>query len=311
MKVEILSLVEKSNFCDTQESILTLLTLNKNLLIKKNLIKLEDREMNDMYLQIHVGHINNKNETYISIELESKILKELSLYEDKELNNIYTLSEEIRKTIKHISSNAIINTLWDDVGRAYAIKAYTHINSIENTMRKFIAKFMIVTVGFSEFKNGMTTELKNKIDKFNEPDEYTNDLFKLDFIQINNFLFEKKRDLTLEQLDRILSKHLSKNTINSETWESIKKYYPSSNWEKYFSFLFEDIKNNKTELEKEIKETWEKLYKLRNHIAHNRYIKYEDYRKIIDHKEHIQKSISLAESKIQQQNVKLTKGRYY
>jgi hypothetical protein len=79
-------------------------------------------------------------------------------------------------------------------------------------------------------------------------------------------LFKKYRTLDLSDLDRIL---LSE-PLSIETFESIKKVLPKSNWERHFSKIIQYD-------EEKLKEKWKALYSLRNDVAHNRYIDESDY----------------------------------
>lgn len=136
-------------------------------------------------------------------------------------------------------------------------------------MRKLIAKFMLITVGMSWSQDVMHPELLKKIESSDDGQPLLNDLHKLDFIHLNQVLFEKKRDIPLDELDRILLK----TKFSDDDKEKILKYVPRSNWDKYFSTLIDE---KDTSVEKK----WELLYKLRNKVAHNRHVTKADYQQI-------------------------------
>jgi len=145
---------------------------------------------------------------------------------------------ELGDKIKQISTrinpeSTVVNTLWDDVGRSYAYQAYPLINEVENLMRKLISKFMLINVGMNWSKESMHPDLFKKIENYEEEDLNLNDLYKLDFIHLSQVLFQKKRDISLDELDRVLSK----TKFSAKDQEKILKYVPVSNWEKHFSVL--------------------------------------------------------------------------
>lgn len=100
-------------------------------------------------------------------------------------------------------------------------------------MRKLISKFMLINVGMDWSKETIHPDLAKKIERFEEDDVHLNDLYKLDFINLSEVLFQKKRDITLEELDRVLIK----TNFDECDKDKILKYVPKSNWEKYFSVL--------------------------------------------------------------------------
>nr|WP_306803062.1 HEPN domain-containing protein [Pectobacterium polaris] len=147
--------------------------------------------------------------------------------------------------------------------------SYPIINDVENVMRKLISKFMLINVGMAWSKETIHPDLVKKIEKFEEDDVHLNDLYKLDFINLSEVLFQKKRDIALEELDRILIK----TKFDESDKEKILKYVPKSNWEKYFSTLLGENSQH-------IEEKWERLYKLRNKVAHNRFLTRKDFGEI-------------------------------
>ena len=130
---------------------------------------------------------------------------------------------------------------------------------------------MLINVGMQWSKETLHPEILTKIKNYKDEDEdlYLNDLYKLDFIQLSNVLFQQKRDIEIGELTKLLSK----TDFNDEDQESIKKYIPKSNWEKYFDEIL-DVKS------KDLEDKWKRLYKLRNKVAHNRFIDKETYSEI-------------------------------
>ena len=267
MKVELLVLIpESESFCTSKKSLIEFLKVDSLIEITAQKISFKRsagaRVNATARFRISTDLIKSKQERYFTILLET--------VDDSSMDNFNELCDRVRSTVERISpGKTTINTLWDDVGRAYAEKSYPLINEIENLMRRLIAKFMLITVGVNWSKDTIQPELFKKIDKFSNDDPYVNDLFKLDFIHLKDVLFDKKRDVSIEELDRLLSK----TQFAQDDQETIKKYLPKSNWEKYFSSIIDEKSGS-------IETKWALLYELRNKVAHNRHVKRSDFEKI-------------------------------
>lgn len=267
MKIELLVLVTNDDyFCNSKKAFIDFLKVDslititgKNLSYKKTP---KSKPLITVKFDVETNNIPSNKERYFIIALENN---------DEELVDAFC---EVGNKIKELSSrinpnSTIVNTLWDDVGRYYAYKSYPLINEVENVMRKLISKFMLINVGMDWSKETIHPDLVSKIERFEENDVHLNDLYKLDFIHLSDVLFKKKRDINLEDLDRVLSK----TKFDDVDKIKILKYLPKSNWEKYFY----DLLGEKSQ---ELEGKWEILYKLRNKVAHNRFLTREDFQKI-------------------------------
>jgi hypothetical protein len=253
-------------FCNSKKAFIDFLKVDslititgKNLSYKKTP---KSKPLITVKFDVETNNIPSNKERYFIIALENN---------DEELVDAFC---EVGNKIKELSSrinpnSTIVNTLWDDVGRYYAYKSYPLINEVENVMRKLISKFMLINVGMDWSKETIHPDLVSKIERFEENDVHLNDLYKLDFIHLSDVLFKKKRDINLEDLDRVLSK----TKFDDVDKIKILKYLPKSNWEKYFY----DLLGEKSQ---ELEGKWEILYKLRNKVAHNRFLTREDFQKI-------------------------------
>lgn len=154
-------------------------------------------------------------------------------------------------------------------------------------MRRLITKFMLITVGVNWSKDAINPELFKKIENFGDEEPYLNDLHKLDFIHLSHVLFEKKRDISLDEIDRVLAK----TKFSEEDKEKILKYVPRSNWEKYFSSLIEEKDHS-------LERKWALLYKLRNKVAHNRNVKKQEFEQIKGLASDIKEIIAKASAKL-------------
>jgi DNA-binding transcriptional MerR regulator len=254
------------SFCNSKKAFVDFLKIDALISVTGQKIfykrTVKGRYLVSVRFSVETDKVQSKKERYFLLALEC---------EDESLIDEFSeLCERIKTIADRISPGATaINTIWDDVGRIYAEKSYPFINEVENLMRRLIAKFMLITVGMNWSKDAIHPDLFKKIENFEEEELYLNDLHKLDFIHLKQVLFEKKRDISLEEIDRLLSK----TRFSDEDKEKILKYIPRSNWDKYFSTLID-------EKDSSLEQKWELLYKLRNKVAHNRNVKKEEFEKI-------------------------------
>lgn len=259
MKLEYLVLVPNhDSFCNSKKAFIDFLKVDSLVDISGQHISYKRSSKGKVLIKckirVETDLIPSQDERYFLIVLEAK--------DDINIDDFSELGEKVKSISARINPNStIINTLWDDVGRYYAQSAYPVINEIENLMRKLISKFMLINAGMNWSKNAVHPELFKKIEGYSEEELYSNDLYKLDFIHLSDVLFKKKRDITTEQLDRVLSK----TNFDEADKETILKYKPKSNWEKYFTSLLD---GDGSQLETK----WNRLYKLRNKVAHNRFL---------------------------------------
>lgn len=222
----------------------------------------KSKELVSARFRVETDKVKSQQERYFLLTLEC--------HEEALIDEFNELCDRIRAVGERLfPGQTSINTIWDDVGRLYAEKSYPLINEVENLLRRLIAKFMLITVGVNWSKDTIHPDLFKKIEKFDDPEPYINDLYKLDFIHLKQVLFERKRDISLDELDRLLSS----TSFSDDDKEKIQKYIPRSNWEKYFSTLIE-------EPESSLEKKWELLYKLRNKVAHNRHVKRSEFEQI-------------------------------
>ncbi|HHT4259203.1 TPA: hypothetical protein ACTYZB_004870 [Klebsiella variicola] len=285
MKLEFLILVKNNDtFCNSKKSFIeflgvdSLISINgQNLSYKKSN---NSKPLITVKFSVETNNIPSNKERYFIITLENN--------DEALVDEFSEVGDKIKEISRRINpESTIINVLWDDVGRHYANKAYPLINEVENVMRKLIGKFMLINVGMDWSRETINTNLAEKIKKFDGDDRYLNDLHKLDFIHLSEVLFKNKRDITLEELDRIISKQ----NFDESDIAKIRKYVPTSNWEKYFSNIIE-AKSGMLE------EKWERLYKLRNKVAHNIFISKQDFCQMKSLAEDIKKVLDAATSKL-------------
>lgn len=290
MKTEYLILVPSvDSFCSTKKAFVdflkidALITISGQKLAYRRSAKAKD--LVSARFQVETDKVKDKDERFFLLVLECQSKDSIDEFSE--------LCERVKSIAERISpGSTAINTLWDGVGKIYAEKSYPVINEVENLMRRLIAKFMLINVRMNWSKDAINPELFKKIESYEDEEAHLNDLYKLDFIHLKQVLFDKKRDISLEELDRILSK----TKFSDEDKEKITKYIPKSNWEKYFSSLLD-------EKDKGLEKKWELLYKLRNKVAHNRNVKKMEYDQIVGLATDIKEIIRRATEKLGEINL--------
>lgn len=259
MKVEYLVVTQQDGcFCDNEPAFNSLLQVDTQIVIDKNTLTFTQKSKSiEVEYSLQTDEIKDKKQRYFHIKLVAKSEDEIELFT--------SLVRVIRKIVERLNSNISINNVWDDISRYYIIRAYPLINEVENVMRKLIQKFMIVNVGMDWVNETMPADLKKKIGEKAEKNKSKNiledTLHNADFIQLSAFLFNKRRGKDFSKLDKLLSEKKADETITFG--ELAEDFLPISNWDRYFSKLI----NYKGEL---LAEKWDKLYELRNKIAHNK-----------------------------------------
>ncbi|TBL53989.1 hypothetical protein EYY98_01955 [Obesumbacterium proteus] len=259
IRVELIAIFEKSeNICTTEESFNSCLQANQDISISKNKLFYNKKEFK---YKLQSGSIGNEHNFY-SINL--------SITNESDIDSLSITIREIKKTVGKMTKIPM-QLIWDDISRFYAERAYPQISHIENVMRKLITKFMIINVGImwaskaipDTFKASRVEKNGNKENKENKEIKKLNYhiLYDTDFIQLSDILFNEYRDIDVQELISKLRDIDAKN-IDENMISSIKKFIPTSNWDKHFKNLV-DCDG------KFLKVRWEKLYELRCKIAHN------------------------------------------
>ncbi|MGK9174795.1 hypothetical protein KXR87_16480 [Yokenella regensburgei] len=287
VKEYLLIFSEEIKLSQNKEHLKSIIQGNENLIFKEGDIVSYNEEHYNLIIS-KIESSNHKCRSYVIKVLSPDIEKD---DDDKKLKFI-DFNKELIDTIKEIKHSQL-NTLRDDVSLDFSVDGYRHINQIENKMRKLITLFMTAKVGLDWVAENTPQDVINSIrnEEAKKADlQFNNFLSETDFIQLSNFLFERYNTLKTNDLQRIL---MSNDAIDLEY---IKGFIPKSNWERYFSSII-DTK------EAQIIKWWEMLYTLRNVIAHNRFISYEDYRRLLSLKNNMNTVIDEAINNIEAINV--------
>jgi len=256
-KIEFLVIVSNRNTNSLQSL--------KNLLLSDDDIQKINNSnitVKDFQFKYHIetGTINvDQNPTYFILHFECE-----------EEENIPRFVQSIR-IIRSVLSiiNPTIYKLWDDIAQYYSEKAYSKIYRLENLMRKLLTKFMYINLGINWTKERMPEEVKESVKLGNRDPNF---LHNVDFIQLSNFLFSEKYPNHKESLITKLNKA---ENISELDLTEIKSLLPESNWSRYF----EELVTCEGEF---LSKRWDKLYKLRNSVAHSKFISIGELSEIED-----------------------------
>ena len=228
--------------------------------------------------KLETGKINaDKNPTYFVLHL--------SCNQESEIVKFVKSVRIIRSVLSLI--NPTVYKLWDDVAQYYSEKAYKHIYFIENLMRKLLTKFMYINLGVN-WTNERTPEEVSASIRLSKKDP--NFLHNVDFIQLSRFLFSENYPNHKDSLIKRLSKAKSLEDIDLQ---EIKSLLPESNWSKFF----EEIVDWEGE---QLNKKWERLYSLRNAIAHSQFISIGELQEIEELVEEVSPILNEAIDKLTQ-----------
>ncbi|CDG88753.1 HEPN domain-containing protein [Xenorhabdus bovienii] len=212
--------------------------------------------------------------------------------------------------IKIISSfnHSRLDKLRDDLSSKFSAEGYKYIHEVENKMRKLITIFMTSKVGLgwvsSNTPQDVIDSIKNKEYEKNTKNINTF-LSETDFKQLSVFLFQKYSTLKTSDVHRILLKKEDMIKISELT-----EFIPKSNWQRYFYQDFKtdaDVHKNRDDAQEKIEDSWNRLSDLRNKVAHNRFISFEEMRMIKSKSEEINNVIDDALNKLD--SVEVTKAQ--
>jgi hypothetical protein len=240
---------------DSKDGICTSVEKFKSLLASHTCISFSKKENRDVIV------FNVENFPY---ELAQGKLTDGSLYYDLTLEcNAPTKQEEYKNLLREVRAICIktsgrnIIVLHDGVGASYCQEGYPIIYATENLMRKLIAKFMAISIGYDWSDASTPKEVLESV-RSDKKREKVNFLQEIDFIQLSNFLFQTYRKV---DANRFIDSLKGKDDEDVIKVGDLKQYSPFTNWEKYFA--------KKVNCDSEyLKSKWERLYEYRCKIAH-------------------------------------------
>lgn len=280
--VEYLIIVlQEDTFCDNDIAFLKFLSVDSSLSIseKEKTITLLSKKKNKFLVSYSLtsGLVPSQAQRYFKLKLSSK---------EEKLNEYTELTTLLEKLISKLHKDVSINVLWNDIARKYAIEGYDLINQVENLLRRLIADFMLINVGYDWHKSHIPISVENRDTHLKET--YSDYLHQTYFSDLKTILFEGQRDMNLRDIGQI-QKFVETCISEKKTQiliDDLKGVISKSLWEKYFS---KDSSYKKKELEDDL----DKLNTLRNEIAHNRHISRETLGKIQNLSKKVIKTLKL------------------
>ena len=265
LKLEYLLILQESNssgfynLCNNKKRFCEVLEINSSLIFESSKIRFNGI---DYEYELNKGEVEEKNQNYFYLTIIFEFIED----------NFDSYRQLIKKLNEIFYKNKFVTyTLLDDFSFYYSQKAYSLIHKIENQMRKFITYFMVIKVGNNWVDETSPSQIKKALDNSKRKD-YIDILQQLDFIHLGNFLFHKYSLANIDNLFKEIMKLKQEETI---TVEELKDFIPTSNWDKYFK----NIVNCNDDY---LKVRWEKLYDLRNKIAHTSHFTKDNFIEIED-----------------------------
>jgi len=302
----LLILSEDIEIIESEDDLVKSLELNKNYTFKKNdgniVITHKDLDFDLIIKKIKAKNESDRN-FLITLSNKSKVKND----SDKFIVN--SANKEFIKIISSFSHSRL-DKLRDDLSSEFSSNGYKYIHEVENKMRKLITIFMTSKVGLgwvsSNTPQDVIDSIKNK-DFENNTKNINTFLSETDFKQLSVFLFQKYSTLKTSDVHRILSKKEETIKISELT-----EFIPKSNWQRYFYQDFKSdnyipIPRNRDDAQEKIEDSWNRLSDLRNKVAHNRFISFEEMRMIKSKSEEINKVIDDALNKLD--SVEVTKAQ--
>ncbi len=253
-RVEFLLIIEHDSIlCNSVVSLNNLIMANDQIQVNASKITFKGISYD---FEIQYGETINDANKYYHIRITNSYSDDLDKFEE--------LLKVVR-TIFHKVTNRAPQIIWDDVSKYYSEISYPTIYEIENLMRKLITKFMLTNVGIGWTKETIPKEVAESV-RNKEDTSTQNYLYEVDFIQLAKILF---KEYTLVNLKPIYENIKSSQDITQINFNDLKLLIPKSNWERYFKPI--------VECEADFLRTrWERLYELRNKVAHNKFITKND-----------------------------------
>lgn len=257
MKVEYLVLIDsKEEFCKSVLSLNNLIQSYDGIVINGDSIKYNNL---DFTYSVQLGDPESTDHRFFHFKIGNT---------KKEWKTEFQEFLKLIRTVLAKVSGQPVEVLNDDLSSSLCIAAYPVIHNIENKMRKLITKFMLTNIGLGWAKDRTPKEVSESIKS--SKSKAANFLYEVDFIQLSNFLFNNYASLDSKKIVEKINKAKSIEDLNLE---ELREFVPQSNWDRYFATIV-DCSNEFLE------KRWQRLYEIRNKIAHNRLITGDEFEEL-------------------------------
>lgn len=261
-------------FCNSIKSFNNLLCADSDIRIKGN--QLAYKELTVGY-RVQTNVLPEHKQRYFRLNLDC---------DDKNSVEEFAALLKAVRTMAY-KTNGHFAVIWDDISFYYATLAYPRINQIENLLQKLIARFMYTSVGMDWGNTTVPDDLRNSMKRNNRNrQDGANLLHDADFVQLADYLFKPYQSPT--NGSEIIQEKISRSSNAAELdIEELKSYLPKSNWTRYFAKIVncDDGFLNKR---------WQKLYELRNLVAHNSMLSKKHYEELLGLIKEVRKPIEEA-----------------
>ncbi|HGN0210973.1 TPA: hypothetical protein ACKRG1_000530, partial [Proteus mirabilis] len=250
---------ERSKTVTTEQNIVQFIQNNKKLAFDAGVITFKGKAYK---VKKETINGNSKNKVCV-ITLSGEMEKNLD--NAQEFYNVYL---EFTDTLREIKKSKLV-VLTNTASQFLCKEAYEHINRAENRMRKLITLFMTTKIGVDWEKRYIPEDFDKAIRNENEldTDDLHNVLFYVNFSMLGSLLFDGYKTLDTNELQRkLVSGKIDIDTIK-------EGFVPRSNWDRFFKEIVGVESKN-------ISNSWDLLYELRNKVAHNKNINIDDVSKI-------------------------------
>lgn len=270
----------KDELCTSVEKFKSLLAAHASISFgKKDNVSFNGK---DFSYQLAQGKLTDGS-LYYDLTLESTDSADQESYKD--------LLKEVRRICTKISGRNII-VLHDGVGEEYCQQGYPIIYRTENLMRKLIAKFMAISIGYDWSDASTPKEVLDSV-RTEGKKEKSNFLKEVDFIQLSNFLFKK---YTIGDSTRFIDSLKEKKDDEVIKVGDLRQYSPFTNWEKYFA--------KRVNCDSEyLRSRWGRLYEFRCKIAHCKGINKQEFDDLVAISDDICEKIQAALDSIDDVNI--------
>jgi hypothetical protein len=243
--VEYLVIIKKpGSFCDTVSAFATLLQTDSRIKLAGETVRFNNEQI--CTLRMTTGNLDPVSDSVDRVQV-GELLKAVRVGMDR-------IGGEVEQLRNDISSHL-------------ARQAYPLVQEVENTMRRLITNFMMVNVGLDWADEALPPKVGESVERSKAreaADEHTDKenlhvLYKLNFDQLGNVLFDARTQRSVAELYAFLEKEGEIDRTELE------QFLPRSNWDRYFAKVIDCE-------DKFLKTRWEKMYRLRCKVAHNRMI---------------------------------------
>lgn len=263
--VEYLVIIKKpGSFCDSVGAFLAFLQTDSRFKVTGDVIHFDGEPVST--LRVSTGDVPAKDQRYFHLTFTWALDPDTHT---GELGKFIDFLKAIRIAMDRIGGE--VEQLRNDISSHLSRKAYPLIQEVENTMRRLITNFMMVNVGLNWADEALPPKVGESVERSRARElteehadkENLHVLYKLDFDQLGNVLFDSRTQRTVSELYGFLEKEGEIDRI------ALEQFLPRSNWDRYFAKVIDCD-------DKFLKTRWEKLYKLRCKVAHNRMITEQD-----------------------------------